>query len=723
MSYPVFSQELWRAEWTAALVNHLWQSTAVALIVALLAFALRANHARTRFWLWAIASIKFLVPFSLLIAGGESLRLAMSAPVEQPQLAAVMEQITQPYSQAVGAAASSPVGGAAVVIPASSNLVPILLAVVWLCGVLVLTYFWLRRWLQLQRMVRTAARMTLCAEVPVLSTPSLLEPGVFGIFHPVLLLPEGILDHLSVEQLGTIIAHEMNHVRRRDNLTAALHMVVETLFWFHPAVWWIKARLLEERERACDEAVLQSGSEADLYAESILNVCKFYVESPMACVSGVTGSDLKKRIVRIMTEQVSHQLDLGKKLLLGGAATVAVAVPVVFGLVHINHAYAQTMAAKISTAVPVIRPVLQAATPKAEANLQDLAGTWQGTLHVGKDLRVVFKVTKDDKGGYKAANYSIDQGGMLIPVNSITLRDGTVKMDIKAVGGTYEGKLNADGKKIDGTLTQGTNPMPLALERATTETEWAIPEPPKKMAADANPTFEVATIKPTAPDTPASHKYLTVQGNRLISSNFSLADYISFAYGTHAKQLIGLPAWADTDKFDITAKPDIDGTPNAKQVKDMLQKLLAERFKLAFHHDKKELSVYVLSVAKTGNKMEKSAADPNGLPGLFFSQLGDLHVRNATTSDFAGLMQSAVLDRPVVDQTGITGRWDYELKWTPDDSQFAGMGGKIPPPTDSATAPPNLYTAIQEQIGLKLEATKAPADVLVIDKVEKPSEN
>jgi len=703
MSYPDFSLELGRAAWNAALVNHLWQSTAVTLIIALLAFALRANHARTRFWLWAIASIKFLVPFSLLIAAGESLRGVMTAPVEKPQLAAVMEQITQPYSQAVSAAASSPVGSAAAVVPASSNLLPILLAAVWLCGALVLTYFWLRSWLQLRRMARTATRMPMCAEVPVLSTPSLLEPGVFGIFQPVLLLPEGIMEHLSVEQLGTILAHEMHHVRRRDNLMAALHMVVETLFWFHPAVWWIKARLLEERERACDEAVLQSGSEADLYAESILNVCKFYVESPMACVSGVTGSDLKKRIVRIMTEQVSHQLDLGKKLLLGAAATVAVAVPVVFGLVHINHAYAQTAAAK--------------------ADASDISGTWQGTIHPGKDQRLAVKFSKDDKGAYKADLYTIDQAAPSLAAKTVTLQDGVVKMAIPAAGSNYEGKLSADGKTIDGKLTMGPNALPLVLERATAETAWAIPEPPKSMAADANPTFEVATIKPTKPDTPASQKYLTVQGNRLISSNFSLADYISFAYGTHAKQLIGLPAWAETDKFDITAKPDIDGTPNDKQLKGMLQKLLAERFKLAFHHDKKELSVYVLSVAKTGNKMEKSAADPNGLPGLFFSQLGDLHVRNATTSDFAGLMQSAVLDRPVVDQTGITGRWDYELKWTPDDSQFSGMGGKIPPPTDAASAPPNLYTAIQEQIGLKLEATKAPADVLVIDKVEKPTEN
>jgi len=88
--------------------------------------------------------------------------------------------------------------------------------------------------------------------------------------------------------------------RRRDNLTAAIHMVVEAIFWFHPLVWWFGARLVEERERACDEAVLSLGCEPRDYADAILSVCKLYLESPIVCVSGISGSDLKRRIVRIM---------------------------------------------------------------------------------------------------------------------------------------------------------------------------------------------------------------------------------------------------------------------------------------------------------------------------------------------------------------------------------------------------------------------------------------
>jgi bla regulator protein blaR1 len=123
----------------------------------------------------------------------------------------------------------------------------------------------------------------------VMSSSTKLEPGVFGIRKPVLLLPEGIAECLTPEQLEAVLAHELCHFRRRDNLTGAIHMVVETIFWFHPLVWWIRARPVEERERACDDDVLNMVSDARVYAEGILNVCKFYLESPLVCIAGVPG--------------------------------------------------------------------------------------------------------------------------------------------------------------------------------------------------------------------------------------------------------------------------------------------------------------------------------------------------------------------------------------------------------------------------------------------------
>jgi uncharacterized protein (TIGR03435 family) len=155
----------------------------------------------------------------------------------------------------------------------------------------------------------------------------------------------------------------------------------------------------------------------------------------------------------------------------------------------------------------------------------------------------------------------------------------------------------------------------------------------------------------------------------------------------------------------------------------MVQKLLADRFQLKFHRDKKELSAYLLTVAKGGPKLKKSETNNNGVPGLFFTKLGRLNVRNATMVDFAGVMQTGVFDRPVVDQTGLEGRWDFILSWTPDETQFSSFGVKVPPPSEAADAPPPIFTAIQEQIGLKLDAGKAPVEVLVLDHVDRPSEN
>ena len=357
---------------------------------------------------------------------------------------------------------------------------------------------------------------------------------------------------------------------------------------------------------------------------------------------------------------------------------------------------------------------------------QDLTGTWQGTLALpnGRELRAVMKILKTDGGALRGTMHSIDQPGPAMPINPVTQQGAAVKMVMPGIGGEYEGKLEADGNSITGTFKQGPTPLALNLKRATAETAWAIPEPPpppKPMAADANPEFEVATIKPSDPD--RQGRGFRVNNRQFSTINTTLSNLITFAYGIHAKQITGGPGWIDTEKYDLTGQPNGEGQPNDRQWKSMIQKLLAERFKLSFHREKKELSVYAITVAKSGPKLTKSEADPNGLPTLFFRGLGNLPARNATMADLAGLLQGAVLDRPVVDQTGITGRWDFVLNWTPDEFQFSGLGVRPPQPANNAAAPPDLFTAFQEQLGLKLETTKAPAEVFIIDRVEKPSEN
>jgi uncharacterized protein (TIGR03435 family) len=413
----------------------------------------------------------------------------------------------------------------------------------------------------------------------------------------------------------------------------------------------------------------------------------------------------QKRIVWMMTEGL-RRLNFSRKWLLNLAGTVALAALPVFGLLPASQGSAQAA---------------------AENQAQGIVGTWQGTLHAGRDLRIVVKISKADGGGYKADFYSIDQGGAPISANKLTLDGTAVNISVTAIGGAYDGKLSADSKTIAGNWTQGPNPLPLSLTRAIPETEWAIPPPTPPvppMAADANPSFDVATIKPSVPNRPG--KGFGFRAGHFVTFNTNLNDLIAYAYGLHSKQIIDGPAWFATDLFDIEAKPDAEGRPNQKQMAVMVQKLLAERFQLKFHHDKRELSVYVITVAGGGPKMTKSTTGPNDPTGFGFRALGDLIVRNLTMADFATWMQSGVMDRPVVDQTGLPDRYDFQLKWTPDDSQFSqfrGSGVTVPPPTDNAAAPPGLYTALTEQLGLKMGPGKVPDDVIVIDHVEKPSEN
>ena len=366
--------------------------------------------------------------------------------------------------------------------------------------------------------------------------------------------------------------------------------------------------------------------------------------------------------------------------------------------------------------------LLHAQTPSAEKGIE---GTWQGTLVVpnGPQLRTVVKIVKDSNGTLKSTFYSIDQGGGSLPATSTTFTNGDLRIIIERINLTYTGKMAADGKSINGSASQGS-PLPLVLERTTPATEWTIPEAPKPVPAmdpNANPSFEVATIKPSKPD--AQGKLFVVEpGGKFRTLNFTLGEMISTAYGVQAKQVVNAPEWVWTEKFDVQAKPDTPGSPSNAQLMGEVQRLMADRFQLKFHRDKKELSALVITVDKSGSKLKPSEGDPKGLPGLFFGGVGVLRVNNAAISDFTSLMQSAVLDRPVVDHTGLTGRYDFTLKWTPDEAQLAQMGMKAPP-TEAADAPPNLFTALPEELGLRMESTRTPVEVLVIEKVEKPSDN
>jgi uncharacterized protein (TIGR03435 family) len=248
--------------------------------------------------------------------------------------------------------------------------------------------------------------------------------------------------------------------------------------------------------------------------------------------------------------------------------------------------------------------------------------------------------------------------------------------------------------------------------------QTGVPRPPFEA-------FEVATIKPTGPE-PTGSRWIRMQsGDRFAAHNHAVRTLIAAAFDLSPQAISGGPEWVDSERWDILAKTPGGVRPDLSEQMSMLRQLLSERFKLAYHREPKQLSIYTLTLAKGGPKLKESTvlpdATPEGPPPLIFdlSPTGaHLPARYATIAEFASVLQRSPLDRPVVDQTGLSGRYDFDLEFAPDESVW---GGIVPRPENSEK--PNLFKALQEQLGLRLEATKGPVDVLVIDHIDKPSEN
>jgi len=345
---------------------------------------------------------------------------------------------------------------------------------------------------------------------------------------------------------------------------------------------------------------------------------------------------------------------------------------------------------------------------------RDLAGTWQGTLPGGRGQRLVLKIAKEG-AGWSGVMYNLDadtpsQGRI---TTQMSLAASQVRFAIAPIEASYEGKLSDDGASIAGTWTQGGQARPLNLARAEGDAQWEIPKATAAMAKDADPDWEVVTVKPTDPN--VNNASIRMDGRQFVMENRSVETLLLVGYSAHKKQIVNAPDWIRTERWDVRGVPDVPGQPSIRQMQALARKVLAQRFGLVTHTEKREMEVYALTVAKGGEKMTPSAGDPNGLPDENDRENGGvrtMRAANTSMSDFA-LIMKFFMDRPVVDQTGLAGRHDFQLKWTFDESKV---------PTDGS-APAGLFTAIQEQIGLKLEPVKAQTDVLVIDKVERPSAN
>lgn len=303
----------------AFIAQHLWQSTLFVIAAWVLARLCRRNSATIRYWIWLGASLKFLVPFALLQWLGDY--VGRSLPEPPPVDPLVIEV------------------GNAIFVPSVPNITDgtgsyvQIVAAIWALGMALLVLQWFLQWRAVHSMLASAPRLAMEMAVPVHVTSGDVAPGVFGVFRPVVILPRSVVSELSPAQMQALLAHEMCHVRRHDNLTAALHKCVEAIFWFHPLVWWVGANLLREREAACDEMVIEEGYEQVVYAESILNVCRLGVAAQFSGMAASTGGSLKERLISIMSEQRASPMDHLRFTLLFVVALVTCYGPIAAGVV------------------------------------------------------------------------------------------------------------------------------------------------------------------------------------------------------------------------------------------------------------------------------------------------------------------------------------------------------------------------------------------------------
>jgi uncharacterized protein (TIGR03435 family) len=584
------------------LTNHIWQSTLFAVAAGLMTLAFRKNRAQVRYWLWLSASLKFLLPFSLLMSLGARLEWApvMQKMTTAPAVSFTLVQMSQPFPET-----SSPMPST----QDTRDWVAFVLLALWACGLSGVALIRYRGWRRIRAAVRCSSPIDISAAVAVRSSPGLLEPGVVGLFRPILLLPGNIMERLQPRELQAVLAHELCHVRRRDNLTSAVHMIVEGVFWFHPLVWWIGARLVDERERACDEAVLSLVSEPHDYAIAILSVCKNYLESPLSCVSGVTGADLKKRIQAILMGRPARDLNVVKKFALAVAGLTALTVPLVIGIIGAPRIRAQSPSATTPKFETVsIKPCpafRKSSTAYSPSNPTGLSRTWRSEC--------------------TTVQYLVRQAG-----------------------------LNGNGH---------ANPL----------------------------------------------SYVTVTGG---------------------------PAWTRSDLYEIEVKAEEPQSPIMMNG-PILQAILEDRFKLRVHRETREVPIYELMVVKGGPKLQPFQGTctpwdydhPNPGPQQCATSRRTSHGVDMKGWTIADLLYFFVvtLDRPVVDETKVTGRYDFHLELPENPKFFRRARGKpaFGDPAVPATDPSivsEIKTGI-EKLGLNLEPATGPGEFLVIEHIERPSAN
>jgi uncharacterized protein (TIGR03435 family) len=576
------------------LLNHLWQSTLVAAIAWLACRTmLRTNSARVRFRVWLATSLKFLIPFAAFVEIGHWLTVRpVLSPAQSQHVFDLVGGGTTIVAAAPFRVAQPPQAGGL-----REDVVLAVLAAVWAIGAAVVLFRWLKAWWTIRSAAHNGEPAGSFRGIPVLTSQRLrdqqIEPGVFGIWRQTILIPGGMVEGLGPAQFEAVLTHEWNHAKRRDNLTAALQMIVEAVFWFYPVVWMVGRRLIEERELACDEAVLEQAAAED-YAAGILNVCRLYHASPFRCVAGISGANLRARVESILRNERPHALNKARRWALVAALFVAVAGPVIVGLLT-SSAFAQ-----------------------------------QGNSFLG-------------------------------------------------------------------------------------------------LATSADKKFEVATVKLNQSDPQDFQLGPPVRGSIRIV-NVALRGIIIQSFRTQRPIVFGIPSWAESERYDIVGKgPDSSATN--PEVWEMMRSLLIERFHLKYHVENREMPVYALTVLSSGHKLTlgengRCAAEIRdgktcgGLQGgpSFGTAIYNMPIGALIT----GI--GARAGRPIIDKTGLTGRYDAKVMWLPDGVKLEDLNLEGIPPEDRPKDI-SLFDALQQQVGLKLQPDRAAVPVLVVDSVARPDPN
>lgn len=585
-----------------AVANHVWQSTLFAMAVGCLTVLLRKNSARLRYSLWLVASVKFLIPFAWLTAVGAAIPWAdgRAAQNAEPTFLAVAGKWVAPYGEETVKGGGQPEGLAAGTVSGAGqgDSRTIALTTLWALGTTGVLVYWLKRWQVVRRAVRSSTQANISFIAPVRLSASQLEPVVVGILRPVLLLPQGLEERLTPEEMRAVLDHERCHVAWRDNLAASVHMVVEAVFWFHPLVWWLGSRLIHERERACDEHVLADGNSPENYGEGILKVCEHYLESRLVCAAGIGGANLKQRIECIMQNSPVETLSRVRKLTLALMAGATLTVPVAVGIFASPHANAQTAATA------------------------DLAVLGHATVQLAQPDRLVWDPSR----------------------------------------------LMGFTKIPDGPLRRG-----MGLE----------------------------ILNDTA-------------GFPFISMRRFIAD----AYGMTESQVTGRDLRQEPH-YDITFanaraartyfEASQSGAPQLIDPSAVARTLLQKRFGLVVRHERKPMTVYVLTTIPGGSKLRPYAGSDDKV-AMYMGVEDGVDASGFPLSSLAAFLE-ATLTAPVEDKTGLRGYFEYKAKWTwkagsPGGMSYAAVAAK----------------ALEEQLGLHLEAKTETLEVIDVVSLKSQAE-